>query len=157
MSEPTIDLAVPALGTLRERRSEKWALYEPDVLSLTIAEMDFAIAAPIRDALIATINRSDLGYAVPAPRTLSAALAAFAQRRLNWSIDPEQVTVVPDVMLGLVELCRMLAATRRSGRLCHTCLPAVLPRAGGRGPASGRGPVAIRRSHRPRCSRCRAL
>ena len=109
MSEPTIDLAVPALGTLRERRSEKWALYEPDVLSLTIAEMDFAIAAPIRDALIATINRSDLGYAVPAPRTLCAALAAFAQRRLNWSIDPEQVTVVPDVMLGLVELCRMLA------------------------------------------------
>ena len=110
MTEPTIDLAVPPLGTLRERRSEKWALYEPDVLSLTIAEMDFATAAPIRDALVAAIDRSDLGYAVPAPRTLSAALAAFASRRLNWSIDPEQVTVVPDVMLGLVELCRMLAA-----------------------------------------------
>jgi cystathionine beta-lyase len=110
MSEPTIDLAVPPVGALRERRSEKWALYEPDVLSLTIAEMDFAIAAPIRDALIATIDRSDLGYAVPTPKTLSAALAAFAQRRLNWSIDPEQVVVVPDVMLGLVELCRMLAA-----------------------------------------------
>jgi cysteine-S-conjugate beta-lyase len=110
MTEPMVDLAVPALGTLRERRSEKWALYDPDVLSLTIAEMDFAIAAPIRDALIATIDRSDLGYAVPAPRTLSAALAAFARRRLDWSIDPEQVTVVPDVMLGLVELCRVLAA-----------------------------------------------
>ncbi len=95
---------------MRERRSEKWALYEPDVLSLTIAEMDFAIAAPIREALMATIGRSDLGYAVPAPRTLSAALAAFAHRRLNWRIDPEQVTVVPDVMLGLVELCRVLAA-----------------------------------------------
>jgi cystathionine beta-lyase len=110
MTEPTINLAVPALGTLRERRSEKWVLYEPDVLSLTIAEMDFPIAAPIREALIASIDRSDLGYAVPAPETLSAALSAFARRRLNWSIDPEQVTVVPDVMLGLVELCRMLAA-----------------------------------------------
>jgi cystathionine beta-lyase len=110
MTEPTVDLGVPALGTLRERRSEKWALYEPDVLSLTIAEMDFPIAAPIRDAVIATIGRSDLGYAVPTPRTLSAALAAFAQRRLNWRIDPEQVTVVPDVMLGLVDLCRMVAA-----------------------------------------------
>jgi cysteine-S-conjugate beta-lyase len=110
MTEPTVDLAVPAFGTLRERRSEKWALYEPDVLSLTIAEMDFAIATPIRDALVATIGRSDLGYAVPAPRALSAALVAFAQRRLSWSIDPEQVVVVPDVMLGLVELCRMLAA-----------------------------------------------
>lgn len=110
MSDSTINLAVPPLGKLHERRSEKWALYQSDVLSLTIAEMDFAIAAPIRDALIATIDRSDLGYAVPTPKTLSAALAAFAQRRLNWSIDPEQVVVVPDVMLGLVELCRMLAA-----------------------------------------------
>ncbi len=110
MTGPTIDLPVPALDAMRERRSEKWALYEPDVLSLTIAEMDFAIAAPVRDALAATIDRSDLGYAVPTPRTLSTALAAFAQRRLNWNIDREQVTVVPDVMLGLVELCRQLTA-----------------------------------------------
>ena len=105
-----VDLAVPGLGALHERRSEKWSLYEPDVLSLTIAEMDFPVAAPIRDALLAAIGRSDLGYAVPAPRTLSAGLAAFAQSRLAWSIDPEQVTVVPDVMLGLVELCRLVAA-----------------------------------------------
>ena len=52
MTEPTVDLGVPALGTLHERRSEKWALYDADVLSLTVAEMDFAIAEPIRDAVI---------------------------------------------------------------------------------------------------------
>jgi cysteine-S-conjugate beta-lyase len=110
MTEYEVDLTVPPLRDLRERRSEKWALYEPDVLSLTIAEMDFPIAAPIRDALVATVGRSDLGYAVPTSDGLFEALAGFARRRLGWGIDPEQVTVVPDVMLGLVELCRAVAA-----------------------------------------------
>jgi hypothetical protein len=131
MTEPTVDLTVPALGTLRERRSEKWALYEPDVLSLTIAEMDFAIAAPIRDALVATIGRSDLGYAVPAPRALSAALVAFAQRRLSWSIDPEQVVVVPDVMLGPCCSTPVGGARRGGGRSQRW--PVVAAVAGGLG------------------------
>ena len=110
MTEPTVDLAVPALDAMRERRSEKWALYEPDVLSLTIAEMDFPVAASIRHAVTAAVDRSDLGYAVPASGALCAAFATFAQRRLNWNVDPEQVTVIPDVMLGLLDVCRMLAA-----------------------------------------------
>ncbi|HEX4009124.1 MAG TPA: aminotransferase class I/II-fold pyridoxal phosphate-dependent enzyme [Solirubrobacteraceae bacterium] len=105
-----VELSVPSLPELRRRRSEKWALYEPDVLSLTIAEMDFPVAAPIRDAIIDAIDRSDFGYAVSAPGALFEALAAFARRRLSWTIDPEQVTVVPDVMVGLVEICRRVAA-----------------------------------------------
>lgn len=109
MTEPRSDLVVPALSGLHERRGEKWAPFDPDVLSLTIAEMDFPLAPPIREALIAMIERSDLGYAVRPPRALRIALAEFAARRLNWTIDTEQVMVVPDVMIGLVELCRVLA------------------------------------------------
>jgi cystathionine beta-lyase len=109
MEKAKIDLEVPSLSELGERRSEKWALFEPGVLSLTVAEMDFPVATPIREAVIATIDRSDLGYGVPAPRALREALTAFARRRLDWRIDPEQVTVVPDVMLGLIELGRAIA------------------------------------------------
>ena len=109
MQGDAIDLTVPALRQLRERRSEKWATFETDVLSLTIAEMDFPLAPAIRQIVVDTIERSDLGYAVPAPASLRDALAAFADRRLNWSVDPEQVTVVPDVMAGLSELCRAIA------------------------------------------------
>ena len=105
----TIDLRVPPLHELHERRSEKWALFEPGVLSLTVAEMDFPVLAEVRQALAATIQRSDLGYAVPAPRGLREALAQFARRRLDWRLDPDQVTVVPDVMVGIVELCRAIA------------------------------------------------
>jgi cysteine-S-conjugate beta-lyase len=49
------------------------------------------------------------GYAGPASPTLRGALAGFAERRLNWTIDAEQVAVVPDVMAGLIELCRVIA------------------------------------------------
>ena len=108
MSGPEIDLTVPPLDVLQQRRGEKWALHEPGVLAATIAEMDFPVLPAIRAALVAMIERSDLGYAVPAPARLRRELAAFAARRLNWTIDPDQVTVVPDVMLGLTELARAI-------------------------------------------------
>jgi cysteine-S-conjugate beta-lyase len=104
-----IDLHVPDLPTLHERRSEKWTGHDNDVLVATIAEMDFPLAEPIADVLRAAIGRSDLGYATPAPRRLRDAFAGFARRRLRWDVDPEQITLVPDVMVGLVELSRVLA------------------------------------------------
>ena len=97
------------LATLHERRSEKWAPHDPDVVVSTIAEMDFELAPPVAEALHAAIDRHDLGYAPPTPPSLAEAFAGFAARRLRWSVDPEQVTLVPDVMAGLIELCRTLA------------------------------------------------
>jgi bifunctional pyridoxal-dependent enzyme with beta-cystathionase and maltose regulon repressor activities len=41
---------------------------------------------------------------------VSQVFASFARRRLLWTVDPDQVTVVPDVMAGLVALCRVVAA-----------------------------------------------
>jgi cystathionine beta-lyase len=104
-----IDLHVPDLATLHERRSEKWTGHDSDVLVATIAEMDFPVAEPVLEVLRAAIERSDLGYAVPAPRRLRDAFAGFARRRLRWDVDPDQITLVPDVMVGLVELSRLLA------------------------------------------------
>lgn len=108
MADSGVDLTVPGLSELHARRSEKWAVHDADVLSLTVAEMDFPVAAPIREALQDAVDRSDLGYATRVTAGLSEALAQFAERRLGWSIDPEQVTIMPDVMVGLVELCRVL-------------------------------------------------
>ena len=105
----SIDLAVPDLATLHERRSEKWTGHADDVLVATVAEMDFPLAEPVAEVLRAAIDRSDLGYATPAPRRLRDAFAGFARRRLRWNVDPEQITLAPDVMVGLVELARVLA------------------------------------------------
>jgi cysteine-S-conjugate beta-lyase len=105
-----IDLHVPDLATLHERRSEKWSGHEPDVLASTVAEMDFPLAPEVAAALHAAIDRHDLGYTPPAVTQLPAAFAGFALRRMGWSVDQDQITLVPDVMAGLIELCRALLA-----------------------------------------------
>ena len=89
-----------------DRRSEKWTGHDRDVLVATIAEMDFPLAEPVVEVLRAAIDCNDLGYTQPMARRLRD---AFARRRLRWHFDPEQMTLVPDVMVGLVELARVLA------------------------------------------------
>ncbi|HJV13838.1 MAG TPA: aminotransferase class I/II-fold pyridoxal phosphate-dependent enzyme [Propionibacteriaceae bacterium] len=108
MSEAAIDLRVPDLATLHLRRSEKWSGQDPDVLASTVAEMDFPLAAEITAALHAAIDRHDLGYTPPREPELPAAFADFARRRLGWTVDQDRITLVPDVMAGIIELCRVL-------------------------------------------------
>ena len=101
------ELSVDPLEVLRQRRSAKWQTYPADVLPLTVAEMDFALAAPIADALREAVERSDVGYAKAVP-DLGRALAGFASSRWNWDLDPASVTAVTDVGVGVVELLRVL-------------------------------------------------
>lgn len=110
MRDDAIDLHVPGLAELHARRSLRWSAHPPDVLVATIAEMDYPLAAPVAAALRAAIDRSDLGYTPPAPPRLREAFAGFAARRLGWRVDPEQVSLAPDVMAAVIELCRALAA-----------------------------------------------
>lgn len=101
------ELPVEPLEVLRKRRSAKWRTYPADVLPLTVAEMDFALAAPVAEALHDAVDRSDAGYATAAP-DLGRALAGFAASRWNWNVDPASVTAVTDVGVGVVELLRSL-------------------------------------------------
>ncbi len=102
------ELPVDPLSVLRKRRSAKWQTYPADVLPLTVAEMDFALAEPVAEALREAVERSDAGYAMPVPE-LGRALTRFAGSRWGWDIDPASVTAVTDVGVGVVELLRLLA------------------------------------------------
>jgi cystathionine beta-lyase len=101
------ELPVDQLDVLRQRRSAKWQTYPADVLPLTVAEMDFALAEPVAESLRQAIDRSDAGYAMAVP-DLGRALAGFAASRWNWDMDPASVTAVADVGVGVVELLRVL-------------------------------------------------
>jgi cysteine-S-conjugate beta-lyase len=98
-------LHVDPLERLLQRRSAKWQTYPRDVLPLTVAEMDFALAPAVSAALRDAVERSDAGYAMAVPG-LGQAVAAFAARRWSWDIDPASVTAVTDVGVGVVELLR---------------------------------------------------
>ncbi|MCH8612266.1 MalY/PatB family protein [Arsenicicoccus dermatophilus] len=91
----------PALDQLRERTSAKWSLYEPDVLPMTVAEMDCALAPVVADALHEAISRGDTGY--PSfGRGLQEAFAGFAERRWGWRVDESQATLCADVSVGIM-------------------------------------------------------
>lgn len=90
-----------ALDDLRRRRSAKWAKYGPDVLPAFVAEMDFPLAEPVTAALRAAVEHGDCGYADPSSTALAEALAAFAERRWGWAVDPDGVVPTTDVMVGV--------------------------------------------------------
>jgi cystathionine beta-lyase len=96
------------LDLLRRRTSEKWTAYPPDVLPAHIAEMDFPLAPPVARALTDAIEAGDVGYAAAAHSELAETFAGFARRRWSWDVDPASVVAVPDVMVGVAELLRVL-------------------------------------------------
>lgn len=129
-----IDLTVAPLEELARRRSEKWAGQEAGVLAMTVAEMDFPLAPPVAAAVQAALDRDDLGYASAATAAAMAeALAGFAERRLDWRVDPAQVQPIPDVVVGFVELCRALVPPGGKVALATPAYPpffSELPQAG---------------------------
>jgi cystathionine beta-lyase len=96
------------IDRLRERRSAKWTQYEPDVLPSWVAEMDFPLAEPIKEALIGAVSRDDAGYANPAASGLADALSGFLARRQGWAPDPAGIVTCNDVVAGLTDLLRLL-------------------------------------------------
>ena len=90
-----------ALEDLRRRKSFKWRAYPGDVLPAFVAEMDFAIAEPIKNAIREALDTSDVGY--PDKGELGDAFAGFASARLGWAADPALVVPIPDVMTGIAE------------------------------------------------------
>ncbi|MGV0627797.1 MalY/PatB family protein [Mycolicibacter minnesotensis] len=86
---------------LRARRTIKWNHFDPDVLPLWIAEMDFPTAPPILDALRECVADEEFGYPALASDTLVVALTQWCQTRYGWPARPEWVRVVPDVLKGM--------------------------------------------------------
>ena len=95
-------LGTCSLPRLRQRTSAKWRAHPADVLPAFVAEMDFDLAAPIKQAVTDALAADDCGYAHKG--ALGDAYAAFAADRLGWDVDPGRVYPIPDVMTGLAEV-----------------------------------------------------
>jgi cysteine-S-conjugate beta-lyase len=80
----------------------KWTRYPADVLPAWVAEMDFDLAEPVKDAVREAIGIGDCGY--PNAVDLGEAYAAFATERFGWAPDPRHVFAAPDVMTGITEV-----------------------------------------------------
>jgi cysteine-S-conjugate beta-lyase len=95
-----------SLEQLRRRTSIKWQRYPDDVLPLWVAEMDVTLAEPIVAAVTDAMRSGDTGY--PSEGVYAAATADFARDRWGWAIDVARTRLVPDVMLGIVEVLKLI-------------------------------------------------
>ncbi|OBI99520.1 cystathionine beta-lyase [Mycobacterium alsense] len=95
------------LERLRLRTSMKWRAHPGDVLPLWVAEMDVNLAPPIADALRRAVDIGDTGY--PCGTAFAEAVSEFASRRWQWhDLEVGRTALVPDVMLGVVEMLRLV-------------------------------------------------
>ncbi|MEU6142915.1 MalY/PatB family protein [Streptomyces sp. NPDC047081] len=96
-----------SLDHLRSRTSMKWRTYPADVLPLWVAEMDVPLAEPVVRAVTDALALGDTGY--PAGTAYAEALAGFAEKRWGWDgLAVERTAIVPDVMLGVVEMIKLV-------------------------------------------------
>lgn len=89
-----------------QRTSLKWTRYPADVLPLFVAEMDFAVAPVVQQALIDRVLASDTGY-LDGPGPLAPAFADFARDRWGWEVPHGHVRLATDVATGIVESLRL--------------------------------------------------
>src|SRR5216117_3919700 len=92
-----------SLDQLRRRTSAKWRRFPPDVLPAWVAEMDVPVAEPVAQALAEAVATGDTWG-----RTYAEALAEFAAARWGWALDVGRTAIVPDVMLGAVEVLKLV-------------------------------------------------
>ncbi|WP_439947092.1 MalY/PatB family protein [Streptomyces sp. BBFR109] len=92
---------------LRRRTSMKWRTHPADVLPLWVAEMDVPQPEAVVRAVTDALALGDTGY--PAGTAYAEALAAFAAKRWSWdTLAVERTALVPDVMLGVVEMLKLV-------------------------------------------------
>ncbi|WP_425954982.1 MalY/PatB family protein [Xylanimonas sp. McL0601] len=97
-----------SLDQLRASGSVKWTAF-PDAIGAFVAEMDFGTAPAVTRALHDVVDRGLLGYLPgPAIGEMQRAYAGFAKRRYGWSVEPEHVRPVPDVLAAFEAVVRHL-------------------------------------------------
>ena len=71
------------------RALAKWGMAEPDVLPAWVAEMDYALAPVVHEALREAVDAGVTGYPIfGAGGELGEAYAGFAERRFGQRVDP---------------------------------------------------------------------
>lgn len=97
---------------LRRRTSLKWHTYDADVLPAFVAEMDVRPLEAVVEAVQRAMTLGDTGYEAeptsPQGTAYAEAFADFAARRQGWDVPVERTRLVPDVMLGAVEVLRLV-------------------------------------------------
>ncbi len=78
----------------------KWDFFRDDVVAAWVADMDFAIAPAIVEALRARLDHPVFGYSMDSP-SLRQTLVQRMNDLYNWQIDPMDIVFLPGVINGM--------------------------------------------------------
>jgi cystathionine beta-lyase len=84
-----------------------WRGKPADVLPLWVADMDFAAAPCVQEALIKRVQHGIFGYSEPDSQYFDVVQNWF-ERRFNWSVSPDWLTITPGVVNALYIAVRAL-------------------------------------------------
>lgn len=73
---------------------------DPDAIPMWVADMDFAVAPCIADALRARMEHQVLGYTLRT-ESFAESIASWQKRRNGWIVKPEWVGFSPGVVAGI--------------------------------------------------------
>jgi len=86
--------------------SLKWDRYkDTDILPFWVADMDFAVAPPIQEALSRRLEHPVYGYTMPS-ENLAVTIIDHLKTEYDWSVQPEWIVWLPGVVVGLSASCR---------------------------------------------------
>lgn len=91
----------------RSHNSIKWKFYPEDVLPMWVADMDFRSPQAVTRALADKVAFADFGYEI-APESLINIVIERMERLYNWSVQPQDIIVIPGLVTGINLVCRAL-------------------------------------------------
>lgn len=102
---------------------------DDEFVRMWVADMEFAVAPEIRQAIIDRVNRRILGYTMVYDRGYYDALLKWCKDRYDWSFDEEQNVFSPGVIPALYQLVedlvgkneKVLTMTPAYGFFLHAC------------------------------------
>ncbi|HUW75662.1 MAG TPA: pyridoxal phosphate-dependent aminotransferase [Gallionella sp.] len=92
------DEIIPRRGTSSFKYDGRMEIFgTEDVVPLWVADMDFAVPAAVRDALVERAAHPIYGYTVY-PESLYDALIAWQQKRHGWKVERDWIVMCPGVV-----------------------------------------------------------
>jgi cystathionine beta-lyase len=105
--------------------SAKWGRFDPDVLPMPVADMDFPSPEPVRRALRERVEHPFYGYGM-ATEDFHAAFTAWLKRRHGWEVPYEALVPIPGVIPGFNMALRALTSPGDSIALQLPAYPPIL-------------------------------
>ncbi len=116
----------------RASDSIKWRAYDPDVLPMWVADMDFVSPEPVIRALRERVEHGVFGYPVGLmnfPKEVPDFRQTIVERMFtlyNWHIEPEDVLLLPGVITGFNLACHTLAGPNEAVLVQTPVYPPIL-------------------------------